>query len=107
MPPSSDDPAELAALRKEWTELAGFVFQDDANGSDHSDIRHWVVRLIDGDIADDDRDGILSLVYHSLNFDIPFAATKGVRDELLHVVRMKLEDPAWRRFARDPGAEES
>lgn len=99
-------PDELAALRQEWSEGGRIVLQDDADGGDHSIVHHWIVRLIDGDIADDDRDGILSLVYHSLNFDIPFAATKGVRDELLHVVRMKIKDPAWRRFAREPGAEE-
>ncbi|WP_395680510.1 hypothetical protein [Inquilinus sp.] len=96
-------PDELAALRREWAEGGRIVLQDDAEGGDHSAVHHWIVRLLDGDIADDDRDGILSLVYHSLNFDIPFAATKGVRDELLQVVRTKLKDPAWRRFARDPG----
>jgi hypothetical protein len=99
-------PDELAALRQEWSEGGRLVLQDDADGGDHSIVHHWIMRLIDGEIVDDDRDGILSLVYHSLNFDIPFAATKGVRDELLHVVRMKIKDPAWRRFARDPGARE-
>ena len=100
------DPAELTALRQEWTEGGRLVLRDDANGSDHSDLHHWVLRLIDGDITDDDRDGILSLVYHSLNFDIPFAATKGVRDELLHVIRMKIRDPGWRRFPGEPLARE-
>lgn len=97
-------PDEQAALRQEWSEGGRIVLQDDADGSDHSAVHRWVARLIDGDIADDD--GILSLVHHSLNFDIPFAATRGVREELLHVVRMKIRDPAWQRFARDPGAEE-
>ncbi|MGF6229841.1 hypothetical protein QFZ27_003796 [Inquilinus ginsengisoli] len=98
-------PDELAALRQDWTEGGRLVLQDDANGDDHGIVHHWVVRLIDGDIADDERDSILSLVYHSVNFDIPFAATKGVRNELLHVVRMKIKDLAWRRFPRQPGAE--
>jgi hypothetical protein len=100
-------PDELAALRQEWTEGGRLVLQDDANGGDHGDLTRWVVRLVDGDIADDERDGILSLVYHSLNFDIPFAATKGVRDELLHVVRMKIKDPAWRRFPRESSTPKS
>ncbi|MDR6293920.1 MULTISPECIES: hypothetical protein [Inquilinus] len=100
------DPDEWAALRREWAEGGRVVLQDDANGSDHSIVHHWIMRLIDGEIVDDDRDGILSLVYHSLNFDIPFAATKGVRDELLQVVRMKIKDPAWRRFPQEPGAKE-
>ncbi|OWJ57080.1 hypothetical protein [Inquilinus limosus] len=99
MAPSDRD--ELAALRKEWVECGRAVLQADADGGDHSILHHWVVRLIDGDIADDDRDGILSLVYHSLNFDIPFAATRGVREELRHVVRMKIRDPAW-RFPPEP-----
>lgn len=100
-------PEELAALKKEWIEGGRHVLQDDADGSDHSVVHHWVVRLIDGGILDDDRDGILSLVHHSLNFDIPFAATKGVRDELLHVVRMKIRDPAWRRFPPELPVEKS
>ncbi|KGM32749.1 hypothetical protein [Inquilinus limosus] len=100
MAPSDRD--ELAALRKEWVESGRSVLQDDAGGGDQSVLHHWVVRLIDGDIVDDDRDGILSLVYHSLNFDIPFAATRGVREELRHVIRMKIKDPAWRRFPEEP-----
>jgi hypothetical protein len=99
-------PDERAALRQEWAEGGRLVLQDDADGSDHGIVDHWIARLIDGDIADADKDGILSLVYHSLNFDIPFAATKDVRDELLHLVRMKIKDPACRRFPEVPGVEE-
>ncbi|MFG1245709.1 hypothetical protein [Xanthobacter flavus] len=97
MPFSHDE--WVARMRLDWTSGGGsIVLSDDPETDDHGEIYQWVANLLNkSDFSADDRH-ILNSVYQSLNFDIPFPATKIVRDELLQTVRMKIKDPSWTRF---------
>lgn len=88
---------DIAALRSEWISGGWLVVRDDASPSDHESVYRWVLDVIDGHVDDPDHSVIITTIYHSLNFDIPFSATKSVRDELMSMARRKLEDPQWRR----------
>lgn len=83
---------DIAALRSEWIGGGRLVVGDDSSPSDQDSIYRWVLTFIDGGADDPDYGVVLGLVYHSLNFDIPFSATKSVRDDLMHMARTKLED---------------
>lgn len=87
---------QMRKLRKEWTD-GGFVV---LKGDDHKEIDRWILRLLDKKTRSDEEEYIVSRVDHSLNFDIPFQATNVVRDDLLHIVRMKMKDPNWTRLPR-------
>ncbi|WP_018045111.1 hypothetical protein [Methylobacterium sp. 88A] len=88
---------DIAALRSEWITGGRLVVGDDPSPSDHEAVYRWVLDFMDGGADDPDYGTVLGLIYHSLNFDIPFSATKSVRDDLMHMARRKLEDPQWRR----------
>lgn len=91
--------SELAKILKgEWLGGAQIVLREDELKTDHPAINQWVSMLLNKNAAapDDlssDENLIVSLVYYSLNFDIPFEATAGVRRQLLSAVRTKMRDP--------------
>jgi hypothetical protein len=91
---------QMQDLKKEWVGGGRFVLRDDDHPEDHREIHNWLLELLDKEERSDEDEYIASCVHHSLNFDIPFAATKGVRRELLNIVRMKIRDPRWMRFPR-------
>ena len=64
----------------------------------------WVLDFIDSGVDDPDYPHVHGLIDHSLNFDIPFAATERVRGELMTIARRKREG---RRWARPPPARAS
>lgn len=78
------------ALRREWTDLGRMVLADDPDSADHPVLYAWILAFIDGGINDPDYEAIYVLIYHSVNFDIPFRATERVRGELISFVRRKL-----------------
>ena len=88
---------DIAALRSEWITGGRLVVRDDSSPSDHDSVYDWVLTYIDDGADDPDYGVVLGLVYHSLNFDIPFSATKSVRDDLMRISRRKLETPHGRR----------
>lgn len=88
---------DIAALRSEWITGVRLVVGDDSSPSDHESVYRWVLNFIDRSADDPDYSTVLGLIYHSLNFDIPFSATQSVRDDLMHMARRKLENPHWRR----------
>lgn len=89
---------DIAALRREWVSGGRLVVGDDPSPSDHDSVYHWVLHFIDGNGDDPDYASIMGIIFHSLNFDIPFSATKSVRNDLMHIARRKLENPHWRRY---------
>ena len=91
---------QMRELRKEWVGGGRIAMRDDKHREDHIEISRWILRLLDKKVRSDEEEYIVSCVDHSLNFDIPFQATKEVRDNLLHMVRMKMKDPNWTRFPR-------
>lgn len=91
---------QMRELRKEWVGGGRIAMRDDKYREDHIEISRWILRLLDKKVRSDEEEYIVSCVDHSLNFDIPFQATKEVRDNLLHMVRMKMKDPNWTRFPR-------
>jgi CHAT domain-containing protein len=91
---------QMPELKKEWLNGSKIVLQDDDYPKDHAEINDWIISLIGKEARSDEKEYIVSCVYHSLSFDIPFAATKAIRGELLHIVRMKINDPTWARFPR-------
>lgn len=91
---------QMRELRKEWVGGGRIALRDDEHREDHIEINRWILRLLDKKVRSDEEEYIVSCVDHSLNFDIPFQATKAVRDNLLHMVRMKMKDTNWTRFPR-------
>ncbi len=91
---------QMQDLKQEWTEGGRFVLRDDDHPKDHREIHNWLLEFLDKEERSDEDEYIVTCVYHSLNFDIPFKATKGVRSELVNIVRMKIKDPRWMRFPR-------
>ncbi len=83
----------LRHLSTDWARSGRSVVADDDSPIDHRDIEDWVAHFIeDNHQTDGDERGlILALIYHSLNFDIPFAATRNVRAELLQIARENLK----------------
>ncbi|SEP46262.1 hypothetical protein SAMN04487843_12338 [Methylobacterium sp. ap11] len=88
---------DRAFLEREWRDLGGFVVQDDPDPADHDAIHAWVLDFIDSGVDDPDDPYVHGLIGHSLDFDIPFAATERVRGELMTIARRKRADPGWRR----------
>jgi hypothetical protein len=91
---------QMQDLKQEWIESGRFVLRDDDHPKDHTEIHNWLLEFLDKEERSDEDEYIASCVYHSLNFDIPFPATKSVRCELLNIVRMKIKNPQWMRFPR-------
>ena len=79
-------------LKSEWMSGSAIIFQADGNKEDHQAISKWILGLLDQETRSDDEELIFNLVYHSLNFDIPFKATACPRAELLRMVRLKIND---------------
>ncbi|UPA28051.1 hypothetical protein K6301_23925 (plasmid) [Shinella oryzae] len=71
------------------------VLRDHGVGSDLEAIQEWVSWFIVNGRQDQDYELILSRIDHSLNLDIPFAATSTVRESLISTVRSKLKDPLY------------
>lgn len=90
---------QIDALGSEWARGGQFVLGDDLDRKDRLEIEHWIAHFIVESVGENDseRGYILSLIYHSLNFDIPFEATRGVREDLLRIIRAK------RRIERNGG----
>ncbi|MGU3656572.1 MULTISPECIES: hypothetical protein [unclassified Methylobacterium] len=88
---------ESAALRDDWMHGGHLVLAADPDPSDHAAIHAWILDVIEGGGGDPDQDGIRDLIYHSLNFDIPFQATERVRQSLIATVRARLQAPASRQ----------
>ncbi|MBK1842269.1 hypothetical protein JHL17_33220 [Azospirillum sp. YIM B02556] len=83
---------QIESLKREWMDGGCHVLEDDDDKTDLEEVNNWIINFLDQD-AMNDKDGyVVSRIYHSLNFDIPFAATKQIRDELIHVVRMKMKE---------------
>ncbi|QDG94281.1 hypothetical protein NIBR502774_14235 (plasmid) [Rhizobium sp. NIBRBAC000502774] len=61
--------------------------------SDLKTIHDWVSWFIANGAGDDQYELILSHIDHSLNLDIPFAATATVRESLISAARSRLKDP--------------
>jgi hypothetical protein len=80
----------LDRLRREWLGGSAVIFGADRNKEDHRAISKWILGLLNQETLSEEDELMVSRVYHSLNFDIPFAATASVRAELLHIVRMKI-----------------
>ncbi|MGX8007960.1 hypothetical protein ACVDG8_002620 [Mesorhizobium sp. ORM8.1] len=91
---------QMRGLRKEWVDGGHIAMRDDVHREDHIEINRWILRLLDKKTRSDEEEYIVTCVDISLNFDIPFKATKGDRDDLLRMVRMKIKDPNWTRFPR-------
>lgn len=87
---SGRDRQEADPLAMEWKSCGRLVLQDDDDPRDHDAIDRWIMELIDRPSGSPEDDHIRSLVYHSLNFDIPFAATRNVRERLMDLVRKRL-----------------
>ena len=79
-------------LKSEWMSGSAVIFQADGNKEDHQAISQWVQGLLDRETRSEDDELIFNLVYHSLNFDIPFKATASARADLLRMVRLKIND---------------
>jgi hypothetical protein len=86
----------LDRLKSEWMTGSTAIFQADGNKEDHQAISKWIVGLLDQGTRSEDGELIFNLVYHSLNFDIPFKATASARAELLQRVRLKINDTSRR-----------
>ena len=82
----------LDRLKSEWMNGSAIILRDDSNKKDHQSISKWIEGLLDQETRSNDEDLIVSLVYHSLNFDIPFKATASERAKLLQLVRAKIND---------------
>ena len=82
----------LDRLKSEWMSGSVVIFGADGNKEDHPALSRLILRLLDQETRSEDEDLIVSLVYHSLNFDIPFKATASVRAEMLKMVRRKIKD---------------
>jgi len=80
-------------LKVEWINSGFLVLGDDDHQQDHAEINCWIIDLLSKNELIGDEISIVSLVYHSLSFDIPFKATKSIRNDLLRTVRMKMADP--------------
>ncbi|WP_287082506.1 hypothetical protein [Methylobacterium sp.] len=93
--PASDEVS--AALRDDWIRGGHLVLADDPDTSDHAAIHAWILDFLETGADDPDQDSIRSLIYHSLNFDIPFQATERVRQSLIATVRARLAAQASRR----------
>ena len=65
----------LDRLKSEWMSGSAIIFQADGNKEDHQAISQWILALLDRKTRSEDDELIFNLVYHSLNFDIPFKAT--------------------------------
>ena len=87
-------------LRVEWINSGFLVLGDDDHQQDHPNINRWIIDFLNKKELEGDELLIVSLICHSLNFDIPFKATKSVRSHLLRTVRMKIAHPGWTRFHR-------
>jgi transcriptional regulator CtsR len=82
----------LDRVKSEWVNGSAFIFGADSNKEDHQAISKWILGLLDQEVRSEEEECIVRLVYHSLNFDIPFRATASVRAELLQMVRIKIGD---------------
>jgi hypothetical protein len=82
----------LDRLKSEWMNGSAIIFRDDSNKEDHQAISRWILGLLDQETRSNDEELIVSLVYHSLNCDIPFKATASERAKLLQLVRAKIND---------------
>jgi hypothetical protein len=89
---------QMQELREEWVSGRRLILSYDQHKEDHARIDEWIVTLLEKENRSDEDEYIVGCIYHSLNFDIPFPATEGVRRELLHMVRMKISDPTWTKF---------
>jgi hypothetical protein len=82
----------LDRLKSEWKSGSVIIFRADSNKEDHQAISKWILGLLVQETRSEDEERIVNLVYHGLNFDIPFEATSSVRAELLQMVRMKINN---------------
>ncbi|WP_247221334.1 hypothetical protein [Shinella oryzae] len=85
----------IGYLQQEWSISGALVLRDHGVGSDLEAIQEWVSWFIVNGRQDQDYELILSRIDHSLNLDIPFAATSTVRESLISTVRSKLKDPLY------------
>ncbi|XYD08240.1 hypothetical protein R1A27_24925 [Methylobacterium sp. NMS12] len=79
-----------ATLRDDWTHGGHLVLAADPDTSDHAAIHAWILDFIETGANDPDQGSIRPLIYHSLNFDIPFQATERVRQSLIATVRTRV-----------------
>lgn len=90
---------QLTNLKSEWINGGHFVLSDDDNSDDHEELNKWILNFLDKEITSDEEENIALSIYYSLNFDIPFPATKIARDSLLRIVRMKINDKKLDAFS--------
>lgn len=84
---------EVDYIQREWADLGRLVLRDHGVVNDLEAIYRWVGWFIANGAQDEDYALILSHAYHSLNLDIPFAATHNVREKLIAAARFRLNEP--------------
>jgi len=84
-------------LQREWSLSGTLVLRDHGVESDLKAIHEWVSWFIVNGAGDKEYELILSHIDHSLNLDIPFAATFTVREALISAVRERMKDPRHSR----------
>ena len=83
-------------LKREWALSGALVLRDHGVESDLGAIHEWVSWFIVNGSGDPEYELILSYIDHSLNLDIPFAATSTVRESLISAARSRLRDSTTR-----------
>lgn len=81
------DREQIQFLQKEWNEIGRLVLRDHGVEEDLESVHEWISLFIVNGKGDESFELILSYIEHSLNLDIPFAATARVRETLIAMVR--------------------
>lgn len=94
------DKQYLESVRREWTQGGG-VRQLGIVQKGHAKINEWVWELLSKEEFTDEEVYFVNYIYHGMNCDIPPSATHWIREEIVHAIQMKMEDPNWDPFGAD------
>lgn len=84
------DHEQIQFLQREWNEIGRLVLRDHGVEDDLQSVHEWVSWFIVNGKGEERFELILSYIDHSLNLDIPFAASARVRETLIAIARQRM-----------------
>ncbi|MFG1278247.1 hypothetical protein [Xanthobacter autotrophicus] len=89
------DKQYLECLRREWVGGGGIkgIGVPLKRGTNIEKINEWVLNLLNKEEFSEHESSIVECLWHGMNCDIPPGATRLVREELVRILLMKVEDP--------------
>lgn len=93
----------IDGLRREWVGGGGVkgIGLPLKRGTKIEKINEFVLNLLNKEEFSEGEYYIIDCLWYGMNFDIPSSATVGVRERLVHVLQMKVEDPNWDPFGAE------